>query len=170
MFSSLLSASWSSTQLCDLRSPYGIRGRISHKVRSNILGWLLSAAISLAMDGHYGRACQALTSSGVAPDTDEIWNLHVQHPHFPPPISNLLHALDTYNQSASLDTPLTATDVVNTKFCQKKLSSKIEDFQFKCLLNRSSLAGRLGKAVIYIGTTSLLMAIYGANPWSLLAQ
>ena len=119
-----------SNQLCDHRSLYGIRGHISHKVtcRSNNLGWLLSAAISLAMDGLYGKACQALTSSGVAPDTDETWNLHVlvpKYPHFPPPISNLLHALDTYNQSASLDTLLTATDVVNTKFCQKKFHPKL---------------------------------------------
>ena len=45
-----------------------------------------------------------------------------------------------YNQSISLETPLTVTDVVHTKCCQKKLSSNIEDVQFKCLLNKSSLA------------------------------
>ena len=47
-----------------------------------------------------------------------------------------------YNQSISLQTPLTVTDVVHTKCCQKKLSSNIEYFQFTCLLNKSSLADK----------------------------
>ena len=56
--------------------------------------------------------------------------------------THLNHALDMYNQSISLETPLTVTDVVHTKCCQKKLSSNIEDVQFKCLLNKSSLADK----------------------------
>ena len=54
-------------------------------------------------------------------------------------ITLLPHLLHAYNKSASLDTLLT---VVNTKCCQKKLSSKIEDYQFKCLFNKSSLADK----------------------------
>ena len=34
------------------------------------------------------------------------------------------------------------TDVVHTKCCQKNLLCNIEDFQFKCLLNKSSLADK----------------------------
>ena len=56
--------------------------------------------------------------------------------------THLNHTLDMYNQSISLETPLTITDVVHTKCCQKKLSSNIEDIQFKCLLNKSSLADK----------------------------
>ena len=41
----------------------------------------LTSAISLAQDGLYGKACQTLTSSGVAPNNPTIWNLLVsKHP------------------------------------------------------------------------------------------
>ena len=52
------------------------------------------SAISLAQDGLYGKACQALTSSGVAPNNDDTWKLLVsKHPHSPcpsvPPVSDV---------------------------------------------------------------------------------
>eukprot|EP00731_Ephydatia_muelleri_P025447 Em0017g530a len=41
----------------------------------------LTSAISLAQDGLYGKACQTLTSSGVAPNNPTTWNLLVsKHP------------------------------------------------------------------------------------------
>ena len=41
----------------------------------------MTSAISLAQDGLYGKACQTLTSSGVAPNNPTTWNLLVsKHP------------------------------------------------------------------------------------------
>ena len=51
----------------------------SKKVPSNKV---VASAISLAKDGLYGKACQMLTSQGIAPDDDNTWNLLVsKHPH-----------------------------------------------------------------------------------------
>ena len=41
----------------------------------------VASAISLAQDGLFGKACQVLTSSGVAPNNDDTWNLLIsKHP------------------------------------------------------------------------------------------
>ena len=41
----------------------------------------MASAISLAQDGLFGKACQVLTSSGVAPNNDDTWNLLIsKHP------------------------------------------------------------------------------------------
>ena len=41
----------------------------------------VASAISLAQDGFYGKACQILTSSGVAPNSDDTWKLLItKHP------------------------------------------------------------------------------------------
>ena len=41
----------------------------------------VASAISLAQDGLYGKACQVLTSSGVAPNNDDTWKLLIsKHP------------------------------------------------------------------------------------------
>ena len=44
-------------------------------------------AIGLAKEGLYGKACQILTSSGVAPNNDTTWQLlQAKHPKGPPPV------------------------------------------------------------------------------------
>eukprot|EP00731_Ephydatia_muelleri_P009283 Em0004g1621a len=40
----------------------------------------VASAISLAQDGLFGKACQVLTSSGVAPNNDDTWNLLITGP------------------------------------------------------------------------------------------
>ena len=45
-------------------------------------------SISLAQDGIYGKACQALVSSGVAPNSEETWKLlFTKHPKCEHPIT-----------------------------------------------------------------------------------
>ena len=45
-------------------------------------------SISLAQDGLYGKACQALVSSGVAPNSEETWKLlFTKHPKCEHPIT-----------------------------------------------------------------------------------
>ena len=47
----------------------------------------ITEAISLAKDGLLGKACQILTSSGLAPDTEDTWTqLSAKHPKSPPPV------------------------------------------------------------------------------------
>ena len=47
----------------------------------------ITEAISLAKDGLLGKACQILTSSGLAPDTEDTWiQLSAKHPKSPPPV------------------------------------------------------------------------------------
>ena len=41
----------------------------------------VASAISLAQDGLFGKACQVLTSSGVAPNNDDTWNLLISKHH-----------------------------------------------------------------------------------------
>eukprot|EP00731_Ephydatia_muelleri_P006442 Em0003g690a len=44
-------------------------------------------AIGLVKEGLYGKACQILTSSGVAPNNDTTWQLlQAKHPKGPPPV------------------------------------------------------------------------------------
>ena len=46
----------------------------------------ISAAISLAEDGLYSKACRVLTSDGIAPNTPETWQKLVEkHPEHEPP-------------------------------------------------------------------------------------
>eukprot|EP00731_Ephydatia_muelleri_P018556 Em0011g596a len=47
----------------------------------------ITEAISLAKDGLLGKACQILTSSGLAPNTEDTWTqLSAKHPKSPPPV------------------------------------------------------------------------------------
>ena len=52
----------------------------------------ISLAIGLSREGLLGKACQALVSPGVAPNTPEVWDLlqqkHRRSPHPSPPISS----------------------------------------------------------------------------------
>ena len=53
-------------------------------------------AISLAREGLYGKACQALTSTGIAPNTDTTWELlQSKHPKGTPPTTPSIEALGT---------------------------------------------------------------------------
>ena len=53
-------------------------------------------AISLAREGLYGKACQALTSTGIAPNTDTTWELlRSKHPKGTPPTTPSIEALGT---------------------------------------------------------------------------
>ncbi|KAL5478144.1 hypothetical protein EMCRGX_G025033 [Ephydatia muelleri] len=47
----------------------------------------ITEAISLAKDSLLGKACQILTSSGLAPNTEDTWTqLSAKHPKSPPPV------------------------------------------------------------------------------------
>ena len=53
-------------------------------------------AISLAREGLYGKACQALTSTGIALNTDTTWELlQSKHPKGTPPTTPPIEALGT---------------------------------------------------------------------------
>ena len=53
-------------------------------------------AISLAREGLYGKACQALTSTGIAPNTNTTWELlWSKHPKGTPPTTPSIEALGT---------------------------------------------------------------------------
>ena len=53
-------------------------------------------AISLAREGLYGKACQALTSTGIAPNTDTTWELlQSKHPKGTPPTTPSIEAVGT---------------------------------------------------------------------------
>ena len=50
----------------------------------------VSTVIAYARDGALSKACQALTDSGLAPDTPDIWNLlKLKNPEGPVPISSM---------------------------------------------------------------------------------
>ena len=79
--------------LCDMWSDGRLRdlwnlavGRAPSKTRSIYIKEdpdrrNVASAISLAQDGLYGKACQVLTSSGVAPNNDDTWKLLIsKHP------------------------------------------------------------------------------------------
>ena len=54
----------------------------------------ISTAISPAREGLYGKACQALTSTGIAPNTDATWELlQSKHPKGTPPTALSIEAL-----------------------------------------------------------------------------
>ena len=54
----------------------------------------LEYAISPAQDGLYSKACQVLTSSGIAPNTPETWKLlESKHPQRPIPIQPMSSAV-----------------------------------------------------------------------------
>ena len=56
----------------------------------------MDSAISLAQDGLYGKACQVLTSPGIAPHTEETWRLLLsKHPESGYPIAPPLPDVDT---------------------------------------------------------------------------
>ena len=61
-------------------------------------------AISLAREGLYGKACQALTSTGIAPNTDTTWELlRSKHPKGTPPTTLSIEALGTTILPQDLD-------------------------------------------------------------------
>ena len=54
------------------------------------------SAISLAQDGLYGKACQALVSTGVAPNSEETWKLLLsKHPKCEQPTTPAAPEFDT---------------------------------------------------------------------------
>ena len=54
----------------------------------------ISTAVSFAREGLYGKACQALTSTGIAPNTDATWELlQSKHPKGAPPTAPSIEAL-----------------------------------------------------------------------------
>ena len=59
----------------------------------------IAEAISLAKDGLLGKACQILTSSGLAPNTEDTWTqLSAKHPKSPPPVPPALPQLPMTSQ------------------------------------------------------------------------
>ena len=54
------------------------------------------SAISLAQDGLYGKACQALVSTSVAPNSEETWKLLLsKHPKCEQPTTSAAPKFDT---------------------------------------------------------------------------
>ena len=52
-----------------------------HHAKNSSSKQQVASAISLAQDGLYGNACQALVSTGVAPNSEETWKLLLsKHP------------------------------------------------------------------------------------------
>ena len=65
---------WSRAVKCTSKS-YSLHPKVDPGRRK------VASAISLAQDGLFGKACQVLTSSGVAPNNDDTWNLLIsKHP------------------------------------------------------------------------------------------
>ena len=63
----------------------------------------IQAAVSLAQDGLYLKACQLLSSSEVAPNTPETWELlQAKHPEGPIPVSPEIHS-DAVGVPANFD-------------------------------------------------------------------
>ena len=65
----------------------------------------IAEAISLAKDGLLGKACQILTSSGLAPNTEDTWSkLSAKHPRVLPQflllISHFQCPLKSYHQTS----------------------------------------------------------------------
>ena len=60
----------------------------------------IAEAISLAKDGLLGKACQILTSSGLAPNTEDTWTKRsAKHPKSPPPVSPAYQPLPVSSQT-----------------------------------------------------------------------
>ena len=90
--------------LCDLWSR-GQFGALWCLVRSTGKSHehMIQAAVSLAQDGLYSKACQLLSSSGVAPNTPETWQLlQAMHPEGPIPVSPEIHS-DAIGVAANFD-------------------------------------------------------------------
>ena len=69
---------WLKGNLCDLAHTRVAISKQSKRAPSNKV---VASAISLAKDGLYGKACQMVTSQGIAPNDDNTWNLLVsKHP------------------------------------------------------------------------------------------
>ena len=80
----LLCDLWSKGHLCQLWQRAMSRGSYPRSFvgSKKELGQLqVSHAVSLAQDGLFGKACNVLVSCGIAPNSDETWNLLVsKHP------------------------------------------------------------------------------------------
>eukprot|EP00731_Ephydatia_muelleri_P024321 Em0016g592a len=67
--------------LCELWHRAQTRATISTQSKKVLPNKRVDSAIALAKDGLYSKACQMLTSQGLAPDDDNTWNLLIsKHP------------------------------------------------------------------------------------------
>ena len=72
---------WLKGNLCELWLRAQTRATISTQSKKVLPNKRVDSAIALAKDGLYSKACQMLTSQGLAPDDDNTWNLLVsKHP------------------------------------------------------------------------------------------
>ena len=72
---------WLKGNLCELWHRAQTRATISTQSKKVLPNKRVDSAIALAKDGLYSKACQMLTSQGVAPDDDNTWNLLIsKHP------------------------------------------------------------------------------------------
>ncbi|KAL5505428.1 hypothetical protein EMCRGX_G006859 [Ephydatia muelleri] len=66
---------WLKGNLCELWLRAQTRATISTQSKKVLPNKRVDSAIALAKDGLYSKACQMLTSQGLAPDDDNTWNL-----------------------------------------------------------------------------------------------
>ena len=72
---------WLKGNLCELWHRAQTRATISTQSKKVLPNKRVDSAIALAKDGLYSKACQMLTSQGLAPDDDNTWNLLIsKHP------------------------------------------------------------------------------------------
>ena len=72
---------WLKGNLCELWQRAQTRATISTQSKKVLPNKRVDSAIALAKDGLYSKACQMLTSQGLAPDDDNTWKLLIsKHP------------------------------------------------------------------------------------------
>eukprot|EP00731_Ephydatia_muelleri_P014404 Em0008g124a len=72
---------WLKGNLCELWLRAQTQATISTQSKKVLPNKRVDSAIALAKDGLYSKACQMLTSQGLAPDDDNTWNLLIsKHP------------------------------------------------------------------------------------------
>ena len=75
---------WLKGNLCELWHLAQTRVAMSKQSKRVSPNKVVASAMSLAKDGLYGKACQMLTSQGIAPNDDNTWNLLIsKHPQGP---------------------------------------------------------------------------------------